>query len=66
MPSSYRSPRRPPPDSFELYVCRACRAWDLAPEMTHNGYCPGRTDPAHIDRVIAKPVRVEPNVRDRG
>jgi len=55
----------PPPDSFELYVCRTCGAWDLAPEMTHNGYCPGRTDAGHIDRVIAEPVRVEPYVRDR-
>jgi hypothetical protein len=55
----------PPPDSFELYVCRTCGAWDLAPEMTHNGYCPGRTDAGHIDGVVAEPVRVEPYVRDR-
>jgi hypothetical protein len=56
-----RSPRVPPPEWFELYVCRTCGAWDLAPEeITHNGYCPGRTDAGDIDHVIAEPVRVEP------
>jgi hypothetical protein len=34
--------------------------------MTHNGYCPGRTDAGHIDNVVAEPVSVEPYVRDRG
>jgi hypothetical protein len=55
--------RRPrvPPEWFPLYVCRSCGAWELAPEeIGHNGHCPGRTDPAHIDYVIAEPVRVEP------
>jgi hypothetical protein len=53
-----------PPDSFDLYVCRPCGAWDLAPEMIHNGWCPGRQDAGHIDRVVAKQVSVEPYVRD--
>ena len=34
--------------------------------MTHNGYFPGRTDAAHVDRAIAKPVKVEPYLRGGG
>ena len=61
-----RSPRVEPPESFERYVCRTCGAWDLAPEMTHNGYCPGRADSGHIDYVVAERVRVEPYLRRGG
>jgi hypothetical protein len=53
-----------PPDWFDLYVCRTCGAWDLAPEITHNGYCPGRGDASHIDHVVAEAARVEPYIRD--
>lgn len=64
MARNYPCPRVKPPSWFELYVCRTCGAWDLAPELTHNGYCPGRTDDSHIDYVVAEPVRIEPYIRD--
>ena len=60
-----RSPRVPPPDRSELYVCRTCGAWDLAPELDHLGYCPGRRDPGHIDYIVAERVHIEPYTRDR-
>ena len=60
-----RSPRVQLPRSFELYVCRACGAWGLAPERDHHGHCPGRTDDAHVDYVVAEAVHVSPYVRDR-
>jgi hypothetical protein len=50
-----------PHECFPLYVCRTCRAWALAPEeISHSGWCPGRSDESHIDYVIAEPVSVEP------
>lgn len=61
-----RSPRLPPPELFDLSVCRTCGAWDLAPETTHNGYCAGRVDVGQVEHVIAEPVKVEPDVLDRG
>jgi hypothetical protein len=30
------------------------------PAMTHNGYCPGRIEAAHIDHVVAEAMRVAP------
>lgn len=45
-------------DTFTIYRCRVCRAYDWAPEeVVHARHaCPGETDTARIDCLTLVPV----------